>query len=237
MNSSWVIQLKPEDGFTLAPLRLVPAIEIGVAPEVLWVRGKAADETLSRLLQSLPALARFDGLPDGRLRAVGSRIPVLSLPNLTWVPLLQWFRVELPSANSPTAQPARAGLSLARSTQEKPANVLLTDFDSWQSFALHAPEVRLRPLRFAMSAGREIAIWGTPLPPISGRRFVEQEGIAIPAGFSWRPGVSAKVLRQVLQAGENSLVIWDGDSCLHLHPEQLIPASRGGVRATAEAIS
>jgi hypothetical protein len=44
------------------------------------------------------------------------------------------------------------------------------------------------------------------------------------------------VLRQVFQAGDNSLVIWDADSCLHLHPEQLIPASRGGVRATAESL-
>jgi MoxR-vWA-beta-propeller ternary system protein len=237
MNFDWVIQLTREDAFTLAPLRLVPSIEVAETQEGIWVRGKGVDEKASAALQALPAFTRFEWRPDGRLRAVESLIPAQSLPSLEWKPIAQWLRVELPSPAPPGDDPPRTGLCLVRSGGEKPANVLLTHFETWRSFVLQASEIRLRPLRFALSARQEVVVWGEPLPPISGLRFVEQEGIATPAGFSWQPAVSPKVLRQVFQAGEDSLVIWGEDnSCVHLHPEQLVPASRSGVRATADAL-
>lgn len=226
-----------EDAPTLAPLRLVPSIEVADTEEGLWVRGKAGDEKLSCALQTLPAFARFEWLPDGRLRSVESRIPAQSLPSLHWEPIAQWLRVQLPSPALPGDDPERAALSLVRSAQEEPASVLRTNFDAWYNFVLQASEIRLRSLRFALSDSGKVVVWGTPLPPISGRRFVEQEGIAVPAGFSWQPAVSPKVLRQVFQAGEGSLLIWDdNNSCVHLHPEQFVPASRSGVRATADAL-
>jgi len=227
-----------EDAFTLAPLRLVPSIEVAETTADVWVRGTAGDEKLSRALRSLPALARFEWLPNGRLRSVESRIPSQSLPALQWAAIAQWLLVHLPSPGLPGHSLDRVGLSLVRSVEEKSASVLRTDFETWHYFVLQAPEIRLRSLRFALSDNRQVVIWGTPLPPISGRRFVEQEGIAVPAGFSWQPAVSPKVLRQVFQAGEDSLVIWDEtNSCLHLHPEQFVPASRSGARATLDALS
>ncbi len=236
MNFPWVIRLMREDAFTLAPLRLVPSIEVAETPEDVWVRGTAGDEKLSRALRALPALARFEWLPNGRLRSVESRIPSQSLPVLQWAAIAQWLQVHLPFPSLPGHSLERVGLSLVRSPDEKPASVLRTNFKAWYQFALQASEIRLRPLRFALCESGEVVIWGMPLPPISGRRFVEQEGIAVPAGFSWQPAVHPRVLRQVFQAGEDSLVIWDdNNSFIHLHSEQFVPASRSGVRATAEA--
>ena len=236
MNFAWALQLMPADAFTLAPLRLISSIEIGEMPQCLWLRGKPLEEKPASLLQSLPAVARFECLPDGRLRRVESRIPTQALPALQWQPITQWLQVHLPTAGAPAPQPARARISLARSGEELPCNVLRTDLAEWNRFVLEAPEVRLRPLRFAVSESLQVVVWGTPLPSIPGRRYVEQDGIATPAGFSWQPAISSKVVRQLFQAGDNSLVIWDEQSCIHLHPEQLMPATRSGVRATAEAL-
>ena len=227
-----------EDALTLSPLRLAPSIEVADSSEDIWVRGKPGDEIVSRALQALPALARFELLPDGRLRPLESRIPGPAVPPVHWAPIAQWLQVRLPSPSLPGHDLERMGLSLVRSFSEKPATVLRTDFRAWHSFVLQSSEIRLRSLRYALSDNREVVVWGIPLPPISGRRFVEQEGLAVPAGFSWKPAVSPKVLRQVFQAGENSLVIWDDtNSCVHLHPEQFVPASRSGVRATRDALT
>jgi len=237
MNFPWLIRLLREDALTLAPLRLTPSIEVAESQDDIWLRGNAGDEKLSRALQTLPAFGRFERLADGRLRSVESRIPGQSLPALQWIPIAQWLQVILPSSALPGHGLERVGLSLVRSAEERPANVLRANFESWRQFALQASEIRLRPLRFALSDSGLVLIWGAPLPPISGRRFVEQEGIAVPAGFFWQPAVCPGVLRQVFQMGEDSLVIWEEDnSCVHLHPEQFVSATRAGVRATADAL-
>src|SRR5882724_4525499 len=123
MNFPWAIRLMREDAFTLAPLRLVPSIEVAESGEEIWVRGKGADEKLSRALQALPAFARFEWLPDARLRSVESRIPAQSFPALQWKPIAQWLQVQLPSPALPGHDLERAGLSLVRSVDEKPASV------------------------------------------------------------------------------------------------------------------
>src|SRR5260221_307760 len=43
MNYPWLIRLMREDAFTLAPLRLVPSVEVAESEEEIWVRGKDAD--------------------------------------------------------------------------------------------------------------------------------------------------------------------------------------------------
>src|SRR6266567_984294 len=124
MNFAWVIRLTRQDAFSLAPLRLVPSIEIAETQEDIWVRGKAGDDKPGNALQALPAFARFEWLPDGRLRSVESRIPAQSLPSLDWKPIAQWLRVELPSPAPPGQDPARTGVRLVRSGNERRANVL-----------------------------------------------------------------------------------------------------------------
>jgi hypothetical protein len=236
MKFPWVIQLMAADASSLTPLRLISSIEIGQTQECIWVRGRSTDDQLSCLLQSLPARARFEWMPDGRLRPIRSRIPSQALPPISWQPIDEWLQVELRTPDLPGEPPPGIGLSLVRSTHEKPANVLLTDFVTWQNFVLQAPEIRLRPLRFALSAAGQAVIWGVPSPPIPGQRYVEEEGVAISAGFTWWPAVNPKVLRQVFQIGENALVLWQENGCVHLHPEQLVPVTRSGVRATIKSL-
>jgi hypothetical protein len=237
MTHPWAIRLARQDAAAAAGLRLLRGIEAAESLDSLWLRGPAGDETLARALQALPALERFEWLGKDGLRATNSRIPGSSFPALEWQPLAQWAQVELPPAALPAELPGRSGLRLVRSAEEKTANVLLTNLNSWLEFASRAPEIRLRQLRFAASAAGEVIICGTPLPAIPGRRYVEQEGIALPAGFAWAPGVSRQILRQLLQAADDALVLWYEDgSIVYLHPEQLVPASRSGVRATVSRL-
>jgi hypothetical protein len=239
MNFAWALRLATHDAASLAAIRLRPGVEVAQGPDSLWVRGQGTeDAAFNRTLRSLPATERYEWLPNDRLRSIESRIPSASLPPLQWQPLPRWFRLEFPSCGLPTEAPRPTSLRLIRSTTEQASNVLLTTFRAWAGFALETAEIRLKQLRFAVSENAEALVWGVPLPAIPGRRFVEQNGIAVPTGFTWRPAVSAPVIRQVFRVAEDALVLWHLDgSITNIHPEQFVTATRGAIRETAQALS
>jgi hypothetical protein len=128
-------------------------------------------------------------------------------------------------------------LRLARTAREMTPNLLITDFSSWAGFALTAGVIRLSPLRFAVNETGRVLVHGQPLPPLPGRRFVEQNQIAVPAGLTWQPEVSVEVVRRLFHVNNDTLVVWEGDeSFIRLHSEQWVPATRSAVRATTEAL-
>jgi len=237
MNFPWVICLASEDAAAVAGLRLASGVEVAESDGRVWLRGPAASQSLGATLQQLPALARYE-VKGNRLRKLESRIPSDALPSLSWQPLKTWLQVERPceqtvSANRPGFSAVR--IRLVRSTEEREPNLLLTSLDGWHEFAISAPEIRLRPLRFAVNADARVLIQGEPLPPLQGRQFVVEANVAVPAGFTWQPAVSSAVLARLLGAREGELaVLYEDGTCVRLQAEQFVSASRAAVRATAE---
>ena len=198
LNTGWAIVVAKEDVTALAPLRLFSGIEIAEAETTAWVRSRDVEENLLRLLPTIPAVARYEWRTDNRLRAMGSRIPAETFPILKWQSLNSWLRPDFPPAASPAQQPDRAPLRLVRTTEERDSNLLLTDLKTWLEFAASAAEIRLAILEFAMNEEAKVLVRGAPLPPLPGSRFVEQDGIAVPAGFTWNPAVSVQVMKRAL---------------------------------------
>lgn len=230
----WALCLARKDASSLEALRLEPGAEVAETGDSVWLRGKGNDPVLARRLRALPAVDRYDWRPPDRLRRAGSRIPCDRLPALTWIPLARWLDVRLPGAALPGVLPPPMPLRLVRSGAERPAALLKTSFDLWQSWALSAPRVRLARLRFAVNATWETLVWGVPLPPIPGLRYTVEDRMAVPSGFDWDPSVEAGVLRRLLGAGADTLILWREDGrFIRLHEEQFVPATPAAVRATA----
>jgi hypothetical protein len=233
MNSPWVIRLSASDHGALAALRLTDGIEVAVDGASLWLRSRKAGEEMTGALRRLPAVARYEWLGEHRLRPWEARIPSERLPSLRWEPLAGWMRVQTPVASSPAWPPAPAGLRLVRTGDEQAPDLLQTSLTAWADFVEQAAFIRLQPLRFAADERGQVLVRGTPLPPLSGQRFVVQGDVAVPAGFTWAPAVSRQVLQRRLGLVPGQLALWypDGRYCL-LHAELLIPATRSSVRAT-----
>jgi MoxR-vWA-beta-propeller ternary system domain bpX2 len=69
---------------------------------------------------------------------------------------------------------------------------------------------------------------------VAGRFFVEQEGVAVPAGWRWEPAVDAAVLRRLCNLGPGDLALLDQDGTFDLVPAgQFVRASRSAVRLSA----
>ncbi len=238
MNFPWVIQLARADAASLASLRLSPGLEVAAQAECLWLRSRNTEEALMRAVVCIPAQARYEWLATGALRPVASRIPSATMPALEWQPLARWLSVTAPASAWPAAVPRPVPVKLVRSSVEGVPDLLLTELAEWTRFVRTAAEVRLRPLRFAVDAGRRVLVQGGPLPPLPGQRFVTHGPIAVPAGFTWEPFVSAEALAKGWRVAPDALVLWHPDNTLsRLHLEQLLPATRSAVRATVDALA
>jgi hypothetical protein len=272
VNAPWAIRLARQDAAALAGLRLIPALEVGEDGATIWLRSKSADENLSAKLAGLPALARYEWLPSNQLRAIDQRIPSTQLPSLRWQPIIEWLKVEAPTAALPgildlqngrsaasesRLEPAKAGtpcaespairpfgaetnnlepLTLVRSSIEQEPELLLTTIDEFKGFAKTAAQVRLDRLQFAANADGSVLVRGLPLPPLPGARFALHGVVAVPAGYSWQPAVSAEVLASRFGISGDTLILWYEDGTFtRLHSEQFVPASRSALGATAAA--
>jgi hypothetical protein len=252
LNAPWAIQLARQDAAALAALRLIPGVEVGEDGATIWLRSKTADENLSAKLAGLPALARYEWLASNQLRAMDQRIPSTQLPNLRWLPITEWLKVEAPTAALPgildlpaASKPSEDGqpatfnlqpLTLVRSSIENEPELLLTTIDEFTRFAEAAPQVRLDRLQFAANADGSVLVRGLPLPPLPGKRFALHGAVAVPAGYSWHPAVSAEVLASRFGITGDTLILWyDDGTFTRLHSEQFVPASRSALRATAAA--
>jgi hypothetical protein len=252
MSFSWVICLAPADAASLAPLRLTRGIEVAEKEPFVWVRGASSDEKIERLLRALPAIARYEVTSGNRLRNLETRIPAETLPALNWQPINTWLRVQMPSTipvdeartsyvgKSP---PPHVGgyegygtvaLRMIRSAEERPIALLMTSLDDWREFALNAPEIRLRQLRFAVEESGNVVVRGKPLPPLPGRQFVLHGNVAVQAGFTWEPAVSSDVLSRRLGLSADALALFHEDGTFsRIEAEQFVPATRSAVRETA----
>jgi hypothetical protein len=238
MNFPWVICMSRQDATVVASLRLQPGLEVAEQRDTLWLRGPRGDDPLDLKLAALPAHGRFELIGANRLRRIDQHVPSAELPALSWQPLSAWFRAALPPSMLPGNPPAGVTLRLERSTLEQEPEILLTTLEAWGQFTQQTAQIRLERLQFAADHDRQVIVRGKPLPPLPGKRFVLHGGIAVAAGFHWKPAVSTDVLAQRLGVSGDALVLWNEDETVtRFHTEQFVPATRSAVRATVESLA
>ena len=234
VSGRWAVCLPREAAAALGPLRRLPGVTIHETPADLWLQGNGLDEALERSLRALPGARRFEVLGDGQLLEAGLRVPHGFLPTGEWQPLAQWLEVRLEAAGLAGRMAEGVALRLVRSAAVREANVLLTSLRAWADYGGGAAQVRLERWSFAVSDTGGVAVRGEPLPPLPGQRYVETEGVAVPAGWAWEPAVEAAVLRQLLGLRGSDLALLHPDgSWDHVRGEHFVRASRSAVRLTA----
>jgi len=148
-SAAWALCLPLTDAAQLSPLRLVDGLEVGVNSDDVWLRGRARSDSLDALLRALPAVHRYHWEKDHSLRPLGSRLASARFPVLSWQSLRTWLQVALPVSQFPAVKPPSAALRLVPSGEMQPANAALVPLATWVAWAQTAPELRLKPLRFA----------------------------------------------------------------------------------------
>ena len=241
---SWAIELDAADAPACGPLRDEPGIEACIVGERMWLRGEFLDDALAGRLRKLPARGRYRAGTDGALVAEGARVPQGCLPGGTWLALRSWLPVEPPPVRScgGAARIDRVGLKLVRHGAPRRANLLEVPFGVWRAHAEVAPAIRLARWSFAVGDGGATLVRGAPLPALHGRRLVEEGSVAVSAGLMWFPSVSPAVIRALVGAVGDDLVVLSAtpDSkalrCTVVPGDSFVRAGRSAVRLTAQAI-
>ena len=242
---TWALELDAADAAACGALRHEPGIDACIVAGRLWLRGQALDDALAARLRLLPALGRFHVTDDGRLVAEGARVPTGRLPEGRWFALHCWLPLEAPPVRRAGSSPpiGRMRLDLVRGGAAREANLLEIPFAVWEAHATRAPAIRLARLAFAVDDWGRALVRGTPLPALPGRRLVEEAGVAVEAGWEWRPEVSPATLRGLAGAGGDELLLVDrapdaaGVRFTILPGDAFVRATRSAVRLSALALT
>jgi len=207
------------------------------AGDALWLRGDDLSEELDLDLRKLPGARRYTVNADESVTAVGRQLPADDLPRGPWSALSDWLAPKPQPAALAGQVEARLSLRVERAGTEQPATVLLTTAAAFADYAAVAPAVRLRPLRFAAASDGRVILWGTPLPPMPGRRYADRDGVAVPCGLGWSPPLEPAVLRMLLGLAAGDLALFHEDgSYEHVGADAFARAGRPAARATAAAL-
>jgi hypothetical protein len=238
MNARFAMALPRSEVASLGAVRRWQGLEVCEADDAVWLRAANLDDDQWDFCRRLPGADRFTLTDDGRLLAVGMLVPRGKPPAGPWLPIAQWLRVELPTTDSAPPPPSPAALSLVRSTTPRNAAWLLTDFETWARYAASAPQVRLSCWSFAVDSAGRALVRGTPLPPLAGTQLAETDGIAVPLGYTWSPGVATGVLRQVFRLEAGDALLWTADGVRRrIAAADWVRAIRSAVRLTRDELA
>lgn len=241
MMQPWAVRLRRSEAAAAVVLRHAAGLEVAEADGFVWIRGHQLDDQAARQLRCLTVTASYAWWPDGRLVVQGQRVPTKRLPDATWLPIRDWFEIELPAVIWPGLSARRIALRLVRSNRMVEANLLVTSIGQLLAFGAVAPAVRLDSLRFATCTDDRVIVQGHPLPSLPGMRLVCMHGVAVPAGWRWEPEVEASVLADVLQVADTDVALLSTDAASVnvelVTNDQFVRASRASIRATAEALT
>lgn len=234
MRHNWTVALPLEEATWLGPLRCRSEIEVCPQSETVWLRGPAGDDEMELKLRALPG-KRFEILPDNQLVPHGATVPSGYCPTGPWLSLRKWMTLSMPTAAMSGTIGGKLELQLVRGGPVGEANVLRTTAELWGRYASEAPQVRLEALAFAVSELGHILVRGKPLPPLAGERFVLEEGIAIPAGYTWLPTLDGEVMRAALSLPPGDLALFQPDGAWdRVRGEDFVRATRSAARLSTQ---
>ncbi len=230
----WILCLPPDALRSVTRLRTVVGLEIAREPggAAFWLRGPGE---MNDALLALDTTLRGRITAAGTMVAPGNTVPTADVPDcLPWQPLTSFPPVSLPPIAAAGIPVEPVGVRLRPAAGGAPAGLLRCEFSAFYEWGIRAPEIRLQPLRFAVSSTGDALVAGQPLPAVPGQRFTVVDGVACPLGFAWTPQIPAAALRRAATARTGDLIAFLDPAAppLRLPGELFVPANRANLRAT-----
>ena len=204
----------------------------------IWLKGNSAVINLENSLRQLPVRTTFLADEHKNLFVPGKLTPVDRLKDLQWMSLMEFIKVEPPTAALPGKQSSQLKVKLIPSEKERPGKALLTSLEAWKQFAETAPATRLEAWKFAVSEKNEVLIIGIPLPSLPGKEYWAADDLLIPSGYDFESDLLPRFASQKLCPGRNAYIVFDIDGCYQkIEKEFFVNAIRSAVRLTGRIIN
>jgi hypothetical protein len=228
-----VIKLLLADKETLGTIRTHETLQVALDGEFIWLWSIESKADIKLL--HLPAICTYELDEQGNLFPPGKLTPVVRLKKLSWVPISEFIQVALPTSAMPGQLSRKYRIKLVPSGKVMPGEALLTSLPVWKRYADTAPEVRLKALRFALSANGRALIMGTPLPSIPGKEYWLQDSLLLPAGYDVEiPLISGLIAKKINPENDSFLLFHEDSRWEKISKPYFVPATRSAVRLSGE---
>lgn len=215
-------------------IRHLEGLSLASEGGTLWVKGLSSVQVESVAVKTIP-FKKVYAAREGSLFAPGSLLPAGPEPALLWTPIARALPLRLPGQGQYEAVDARVlSLALVADSTERPAEALLVSLSALENYLLHAPAVRLRPLRWVLLR-EEALVLGTPLLPLPGAVFWRQQNLLLPAGSRLRLPLLAGALQQRLDPRGEQLILWRPEGCSLIDPALFRPLTLASFRKSLTA--
>jgi len=228
-----VLVLEEKYREALGAVRGITGLKAASDGELIWLKGITMHNASNKPISSLPVLHSYTLNENELLFPEGSKTPTQKLPVFEWMQIKQFVPVTMPVSAMPGSSPPTTTITLSRTELIKETHALLVNLSAWKTYAESAPETRLRPLQFAVSAQNEALIYGQPLPNIPGQAYWLNGQMLLPAGYDFDPPIVARLIAAQQAEDQPAFMLFNSDGSWQLITYNMFkPARRSTVRLT-----
>lgn len=233
LTRCWVVRIRRDDAEAVARLRMKVGVEAAFSGDDVWLRGEG--EGVLKDLADQPVLQVFETEDHVLLHPPGERIPTDRLPSgLVWRSLAEVSQPVGLQTSLPSVVNQKLTLKLVRCAEPGTVNLLRLELSELVRWAEDAPAIRLEGLEYACSEDDVVVVTGARLPSLSAERFVLRDGLALIAGWRLDPPVPVSVVKAIVGASANSIVLIDCAGMAEtIELNHFVPLTRASVRMTA----
>ena len=217
--SSWISILPQKEMQNLADLRLELGLEISLLEDEIWLKSPLLSQTPPAFLLQLPNKLIYR-LEEAWLFPFGEKTPQLKLPKgMKWQSIKEAISIEMPTSAMPAKLASEFPIRLQEAAQTEAGAALVCSWKAWQDYVKNAFQIRLKPLRFALSEADEVLVIGNPLPAIPGKEYWLKDNMLIPAGYQLEMPRFSSYIAQRLGAGSHTYILFEPDASFQKIPK------------------
>jgi len=222
----------------LANIRPWHNLKVGIEENRIWVKDFDYAQVNSLEVKSIPYKTIYYS-KNGKLFLLNSQLQDRNIPNVLWTPIERALPVKLPAFNhNYFGISEKLTIHIVESEKEAESVAMITDLNTLETYLNAAPTIRLKTIKWVILDEDKVFLWGTPLLPINGKIYWQQNDLIIPGGYDLDLHLVAGSINDLINPDRKYLVVWDKDSRYFLiDKKDLQPLSLSSFRASIQQVS
>lgn len=234
---AYFLKIKTQNKADLGAIRHFQNLQVGFEGDDIWI--KNWDEIQINALEVKCLVHKeiyYEN--EGKLYLQGSLLPSGNIPALLWTPILRGVPLELPDANHNFfGISEQLNMRLVATESEREAVGMIVKRDILGDFIETAPAIRLKNLKWALLDSDKAFVLGTPLLPIQGEAFWQNDNFLLPLGYRFDLFALSNILNNRLNPTKSNWLLWQLDNTyLSINKRILVPLSISSFRKTKKYI-
>ena len=228
-----IIVISLADVNQLGSIRTIPGVLVARFGKCIWLKCKYDGSNIHVKLKGIPAIHMYWMDMEENLFLLDTLTPIMKLPELKWVSLIDFIKVDMPIAALPGQVKTSYKPKIIKSDTVNIGTALLTNLQSWKMYAESASATRLNLLRFAVSEEGMVLIIGNPLPSLPGQEFWNVGNIYISSGYNFEFFFVASLLQEKCNENKSLYLFYTKEGhYASINKEDFVKATRSAIRLT-----